>query len=108
MEETFQKLWSILTKVFQDESVALRHFLQPRTGCLMSEIVTAHPLTASRRRRLFTVLAGLYLAQAILLYLFAAALPPIMREAGVSVNCNRLSQPLVSATATQVFLGALC
>jgi MFS transporter, putative signal transducer len=36
------------------------------------------------RRRLFLVLGGLYLAQAIPSYLFAAALPPIMREAGVS------------------------
>lgn len=36
------------------------------------------------RKRLFAVLAGLYLAQAIPSYLFAAALPPIMREAGVS------------------------
>ncbi|TKT70143.1 MFS transporter [Afipia massiliensis] len=35
------------------------------------------------RKRLFSVLAGLYLAQAIPSYLFAAALPPIMREAGV-------------------------
>jgi PAT family beta-lactamase induction signal transducer AmpG len=36
------------------------------------------------RKRLFAVLGGLYLAQAIPSYLFAAALPPIMREAGVS------------------------
>ncbi|UGV28109.1 MFS transporter [Rhodopseudomonas boonkerdii] len=36
------------------------------------------------RKRLFAVLAGLYLAQAIPSYLFAAALPPIMREAGMS------------------------
>jgi hypothetical protein len=36
------------------------------------------------RKRLFVVLGGLYLAQAIPSYLFAAALPPIMREAGVS------------------------
>ncbi len=37
-----------------------------------------------RRYRLFTVLGGLYLAQAIPSYLFVAALPPIMRELGVS------------------------
>jgi MFS transporter, putative signal transducer len=36
------------------------------------------------RLRLFGVLAGLYVAQAIPSYLFAAALPPIMREAGAS------------------------
>jgi len=36
------------------------------------------------RYRLFGVLGGLYLAQAIPSYLFVAALPPIMREAGVS------------------------
>ncbi|MCT4495579.1 MFS transporter [Bosea minatitlanensis] len=37
-----------------------------------------------RRYRLFAVLGGLYLAQAIPSYLFVAALPPIMRELGVS------------------------
>ncbi|MFJ5368140.1 RhtX/FptX family siderophore transporter [Bosea sp. CER48] len=37
-----------------------------------------------QRYRLFAVLAGLYLAQAIPSYLFVAALPPIMRELGVS------------------------
>ena len=36
------------------------------------------------RYRLFAVLGGLYLAQAIPSYLFVAALPPIMREMGVS------------------------
>jgi PAT family beta-lactamase induction signal transducer AmpG len=36
------------------------------------------------RIRLFAVLAGLYVAQAIPSYLFAAAIPPIMREQGVS------------------------
>lgn len=36
------------------------------------------------RLRLFVVLGGLYLAQAIPSYLFAAALPPILRQAGVS------------------------
>ncbi|HEV7256656.1 MAG TPA: MFS transporter [Bosea sp. (in: a-proteobacteria)] len=36
------------------------------------------------RNRLFAVLGGLYLAQAIPSYLFVAALPPIMREVGVS------------------------
>lgn len=37
-----------------------------------------------QRYRLFAVLGGLYLAQAIPSYLFVAALPPIMRELGVS------------------------
>ena len=41
-------------------------------------------LTPSQRYRLFAVLGGLYLAQAIPSYLFVAALPPIMRELGVS------------------------
>jgi len=36
------------------------------------------------RNRLFAVLGGLYLAQSIPSYLFVAALPPIMREVGVS------------------------
>jgi PAT family beta-lactamase induction signal transducer AmpG len=40
--------------------------------------------SAPGRNRLFGVLAGLYLAQAIPSYLFVAALPPIMRETGVS------------------------
>ncbi|PJO49863.1 MFS transporter [Ochrobactrum sp. MYb29] len=38
----------------------------------------------SSRTRLFCVLAGLYLAQGIPTYLFAAALPPILREQNVS------------------------
>ena len=42
---------------------------------------TAAPM---QRYRLFAVLGGLYLAQAIPSYLFVAALPPIMRELGVS------------------------
>jgi len=42
------------------------------------------PAAIMGRKRLFVLLAGLYLAQAIPSYLFAAALPPIMREAGVS------------------------
>ncbi|MGV6874151.1 RhtX/FptX family siderophore transporter [Pseudochelatococcus sp. B33] len=48
---------------------------------------TAHidPARQQRdRRRLFAVLAGLYLAQGIPTYLFAAALPAILREQGVS------------------------
>lgn len=39
---------------------------------------------ASDRWRLFVILAGLYLAQSIPSYLFAAALPPILRQSGVS------------------------
>ncbi|MBP0446320.1 MFS transporter [Roseomonas sp. SSH11] len=39
---------------------------------------------APGRMRLFAVLAGLYVAQAIPSYLLVAAIPPIMREAGVS------------------------
>ncbi|EKS31862.1 MFS transporter [Afipia clevelandensis] len=50
----------------------------------MPEIAPAGPLKVPGRKRLLKVLAGLYLAQAIPSYLFAAALPPIMREAGVS------------------------
>jgi PAT family beta-lactamase induction signal transducer AmpG len=38
----------------------------------------------ARRFRLFAVLAGLYLAQGIPGYLLVAAIPPIMRELGVS------------------------
>lgn len=41
-------------------------------------------LAQGQRYRLFAVLGGLYLAQAIPSYLFVAALPPIMRELGVS------------------------
>lgn len=50
----------------------------------MSDISAADAPANTGRKRLFTVLAGLYLAQAIPSYLFAAALPPIMRESGVS------------------------
>ncbi|MBA4219785.1 MAG: MFS transporter [Methylobacterium sp.] len=46
--------------------------------------VGAAPASNAARYRLFAVLGGLYLAQAIPSYLFVAALPPIMREAGVS------------------------
>ncbi|AZO79066.1 MULTISPECIES: MFS transporter [unclassified Bosea (in: a-proteobacteria)] len=46
--------------------------------------VGAVPVSNAARYRLFAVLGGLYLAQAIPSYLFVAALPPIMREAGVS------------------------
>ena len=42
------------------------------------------PSAGIGRYRLFAVLGGLYLAQAIPSYLFVAALPPIMRETGVS------------------------
>lgn len=49
---------------------------------------TASGGTAARtgmgRHRLFAVLGGLYLAQSIPSYLFVAALPPILREVGVS------------------------
>lgn len=44
----------------------------------------AAPAARIGRARLFVVLAGLYLAQSIPSYLIVAALPPIMREAGVS------------------------
>jgi MFS transporter (putative signal transducer) len=50
----------------------------------MSEIIAVGADAGHGRKRLFAVLGGLYLAQAIPSYLFAAALPPIMREAGVS------------------------
>ncbi|MBO1041072.1 MFS transporter [Brucella pituitosa] len=49
--------------------------------------MTIAPSSISRpssRTRLFCVLAGLYLAQGIPTYLFAAALPPILREQNVS------------------------
>ncbi|HEV2574278.1 MAG TPA: MFS transporter [Beijerinckiaceae bacterium] len=48
----------------------------------MSAVTTSAPPIG--RWRLFVVLGGLYLAQSIPSYLIAAALPPIMREAGVS------------------------
>ena len=50
----------------------------------MSVVTSEAPVAVMGRKRLFAVLGGLYLAQAIPSYLFAAALPPIMREAGVS------------------------
>lgn len=52
----------------------------------MSEAVSAPGDSVAQlsRRRLFAVLAGLYLAQGIPTYLFAAALPPILREQGMS------------------------
>lgn len=50
----------------------------------MSEVAAAAPPAFSARLRLFAVLGGLYLAQSIPSYLFAAALPPILRESGVS------------------------
>ena len=46
--------------------------------------IGAAPAGNVARYRLLAVLGGLYLAQAIPSYLFVAALPPIMREAGVS------------------------
>ncbi len=48
----------------------------------MSATAVATPVGS--RMHLFVVLAGLYVAQSIPSYLIAAALPPIMREAGVS------------------------
>ncbi|MGB3503520.1 MAG: MFS transporter [Mesorhizobium sp.] len=50
----------------------------------MTIATTSEPKAAISRNRLFTVLACLYLAQAIPSYLFAAAIPPILREQGVS------------------------
>ncbi|MCZ0735594.1 MFS transporter [Phreatobacter sp. AB_2022a] len=52
----------------------------------MTNLAASHDQGPARagRLRLFVVLAGLYVAQAIPTYLFAAALPPIMREQGVS------------------------
>jgi MFS transporter (putative signal transducer) len=50
----------------------------------MSVAIEVNAVPVMGRNRLFAVLGGLYLAQAIPSYLFAAALPPIMREAGVS------------------------
>lgn len=44
--------------------------------------ITAQPATS--RYRLFAILAGLYIAQSIPTYLIAAAIPPILREQGVS------------------------
>lgn len=42
------------------------------------------PVRAADRGRLFLVLAGLYLAQSIPIYLITAAIPPILREVGAS------------------------
>ena len=50
----------------------------------MTLSIEAAPAARPGRMRLFGVLAGLYVAQAIPSYLFAAAIPPIMREQGVS------------------------
>ena len=50
----------------------------------MTDTLAGQADASQGRKRLFAVLAGLYLAQAIPSYLFAAALPPIMREAGIS------------------------
>ena len=49
-----------------------------------SDIYGADGTPRVGRARLFTVLAGLYLAQSIPSYLLVAAIPPIMREQGVS------------------------
>jgi MFS transporter (putative signal transducer) len=50
----------------------------------MTALTSSGTASQPGRLRLFIVLGGLYLAQAIPSYLIAAALPPIMREAGVS------------------------
>ncbi|WP_188610080.1 MFS transporter [Chelatococcus reniformis] len=51
----------------------------------MSAVDQAAVATGGRgRMRLFAVLGGLYMAQSIPSYLFVAAIPPIMREQGVS------------------------
>lgn len=46
--------------------------------------IAAQTAAAPGRMRLFFVLAGLYLAQSIPMYVVAAAVPPILREQGVS------------------------
>lgn len=46
--------------------------------------MTMMTIAAPGRMRLFLVLAGLYLAQSIPMYVVAAAVPPILREQGVS------------------------
>ena len=57
---------------------------------MSGELAEARPLPGEAgtppigRLRLFIVLAGLYLAQSIPSYLLVAAIPPIMREQGVS------------------------
>jgi len=50
----------------------------------MTEIASTEIEAPRARRRLMAALAGLYLNQAIPTYLFAAALPAILRDAGVS------------------------
>lgn len=50
----------------------------------MTAVAPSAVAVSPGRNRLFVVLGGLYLAQAIPSYLIAAALPPIMRESGVS------------------------
>ena len=50
----------------------------------MSPVASPRISPANSRMRLFAVLGGLYLAQGIPTYLFAAAIPPILREQGVS------------------------
>lgn len=50
----------------------------------MSVVDRQTTYAGASRMRLFMVLACLYLAQAIPSYLFAAAIPPILREQGVS------------------------
>lgn len=50
----------------------------------MSGVADRMAQAGAGRYRLFAVLACLYLAQAIPSYLFAAAIPPILREQGVS------------------------
>ncbi len=50
----------------------------------MTATTTATDTPPQSRLRLFVILAGLYLAQSIPSYLVVAAIPPIMRELGVS------------------------
>ncbi|WP_417669046.1 RhtX/FptX family siderophore transporter [Roseibium sp.] len=49
-----------------------------------AKLTGTDPETRAERYRLFATLGGLYLAQGIPTYLIAAALPPVLREAGVS------------------------
>lgn len=53
---------------------------------MSTDVVRDEPTSSAgiSRPRLFIVLAGLYLAQSIPSYLLVAAIPPIMREQGVS------------------------
>ncbi|SDQ15714.1 MFS transporter [Pseudovibrio sp. Tun.PSC04-5.I4] len=46
---------------------------------------TSVPFTSTSRTRVITVLAGLYIAQAIPVYLVAAAMPAILRQQGISL-----------------------